>query len=334
MGKPRRIHLASQCYIRRFAASDRVSLRDEDYGRAPAERRVASVGWRPGWWGSDAALSEEVETILRQTEQKAAPILREIELRWPLGREDRAQMAQFVAIHAVRGPAWRDAYDIASMLAIGEELRRHRWGDRVERLAFAEFVSDPLRAEAMLKDVPRIASILMSMCWSLVKFDEPLLGSCDQPVVWFPLLRPSQRMPVTAIPRSGFMDTIEVRFPLDSRRVLLLTWAPQPDLDEPIAGEFRHAADINRSTQAQAGRDWFYRPGTNPPSLAPPLLDQACEPISLDVVPGYSFEVATTSRRRTEADALLNRLIQSGATNELSFVVVARPAEPAATPTD
>ena len=149
MAKPRRIHLASQCHIRRFAVNDRVAVRTAAGSR---ERRVASVGWRPGWWGSDANLAWDVEAILQRTEDKAAPILRDIETRWPLRREDRAELAQFVAIHAVRGPAWRDAYDVASMLAMGEELRRRRWGDRVERLAFAEFVGDPLRAQAMLKE--------------------------------------------------------------------------------------------------------------------------------------------------------------------------------------
>src|ERR1019366_4794484 len=122
----------------------------------------------------------------------AAPILRELELRWPLEREDRAQLAQFIAIHAVRGPGWRAAYDNVSMLAMRDELRRRRWGDRVERLAVSEFMADQPRAKAMLKDIPRIASIFMSMCWSLVQFEQPLIGSGDQPVVWFPLLRPRQ----------------------------------------------------------------------------------------------------------------------------------------------
>jgi len=113
------------------------------------------------------------------------------------------------------------------MLAMRDELRRRRWGDRVERLAVSEFMADQPRAEAMLKDIPRVASIFMSMCWSLVTFDQPFIGSGDQPVVWFPLLQPRQRLPIEAIPRSGFMDTAEVRFPVDPWHVLLLTWAPQ-----------------------------------------------------------------------------------------------------------
>ena len=198
MAKPRRIHLVSQCHIRGFATDDRVALRNTD-GSHESARRVASVGWRPGWWGPDGALSQNVEELLRETEDRAAPILREVESRWPFVLDDRAQIAQFVAIHVVRGPAWRDAYGVASMQAMSTELRSRRWDDNVERLAFADFVGDPLRAQAMLKDVPRIASILMSMCWSLIRFDDPLVGSCDQPVVWYPLLLPRQTTPIRAV---------------------------------------------------------------------------------------------------------------------------------------
>jgi hypothetical protein len=322
VGKPRRIHLVSQCHIRQFAVADFVVLRGSDGAQDAPDRRVASVGWRPGWWGSDADLARGVEELLGTTEDRATPILREINIRWPLGRDDRAQLAEFVAIHVVRGPAWRSAYDMASMNSMGQQLRRDHWGEHVERMAFAEFVGDPLRAAAMLKDVPRIASILMSMCWTLVQFDEPLIGSCDQPVVWYPLLRPQRQVPIRAIPRSGFMDTVEVRFPIDPWRLLLLSWAPQPDMDDPVVGEFRHAADVNRSTDAQADRDWFYRPGSVPPFLAAPRLDWACEPLSYDLVPGYTLDVATTSRRRADAGRLLAGLIESGATNEMRFVVV------------
>jgi hypothetical protein len=118
------------------------------------------------------------------------------------------------------------------------------------------------------------------------------------------------------------MDTAEVRFPLDPWHALMLSWSPQPDLVDPVTGEFRHAADINRSTHGQADRDWFYRPGSRPPLLTPPLLDRSCEPVSYDVVPGYSLEVARSSRRRSEADAIMKELISSQATDLMRFVVV------------
>lgn len=326
MGKPRKIHLASQCYIRQFAVADFVTLRNRPSIERGPNRRVSSVGWRPGWWGSDAALAVEVERLLRVTEDKAAPVLREIDERWPLGEHDRAQLAQFVAIHVVRGPAWRHAYEMASMNAIGEELRRKRYGGQVERMAVTEFFSDPLRAQAMLKDIPRIASILMSMCWAIVGFREPLLGGCDQPVVWYPLLAPQDGAPIAALPRSGFMDTIEVRFPINPARLLLLSWAQRPDLKDIIDGEFCHAADVNRSTYAQTDRDWFHQPDTLPPFLSPPRLDLSCEPLSYDLIDGYSFRSARMSPRRAGAVGQIGELIASGTTSELRFIRVTQRA--------
>jgi hypothetical protein len=52
------------------------------------------------------------------------------------------------------------------------------------------------------------------------------------------------------------------------------------------------------------------------------LLDRSCEPVSYDVVPGYSLEVARSSRRRSEADAIMKELISSQATDLMRFVVV------------
>jgi hypothetical protein len=118
------------------------------------------------------------------------------------------------------------------------------------------------------------------------------------------------------------METAEVRFPINPTHVLLLTWSLQPDLVDTLRGQFRHATDINRSTRAQADRHWFHRPGPRPPLLTPPTLDLSCEPISYDLVPGYSFEVAATSRRRAEADELMRQLIAANTTDLMRFVVV------------
>ncbi len=328
MGKPRRIHLASQCYIRGWALAGHVAVQPNDLSLKPESRTPYAVAWRRDWWGPDAVLSEAAETTLQRAEDDAAPILREFADRWPLSRDDRAELSQFMAIHTVRTAAWRQEYNVISMEAIGEELRRRRWGDEVEKAAVREFMSDQMRVETLLKQVPRVASLFMSMHWSLVEFDDSLIASCDQPVIFVPRLPSWQRLPIEALPRTGFMETAEVRFPIDPWRVLLLSWSPQPDLAEPLPGQFRHATDVNRSTRQQADRHWFYRPGARPPLLNPPTLDRFCTPISYELVSGYSFEVAAASRRRAEADAIMKELIESGATDVMRFVVVG------ASPTD
>jgi hypothetical protein len=322
VGKPRRIHLTARCYIRRWADNGRVFVQDDDPNLAPKAREVASVGWRHAWWGADAGLSRLAESTLQHSENETAPILREIAARWPLPRDGRAVLAQFIAIHSVRTPAWLETYNAISMAAIGQELTRRRWGADIEKAAVRGFMSDEFRVETLLRQVPRVASMLMSMQWSLVEFEEPIIASCDQPVVFVPLIPFWQRVPIQAMPRKGFMETAEVRFPIDPWRVLLLSWMPEPDVAAPVRGEFRHATDVNRSTRAQADRHWFHRPGPRPPLLTPPMLDLSCEPISYGLIPGYSFDVAANSRRRAEADMIMKQLIETNTSDALRFVVV------------
>lgn len=186
---------------------------------------------------------------------------------------------------------------------------------------------DKLRVQTLLKQVPRVASMLMSMHWSLVMFEEPIIASCDQPMIFVPRLPFWHRLPIQAMPRTGFMETVEVRFPIDACRVPLLSWSQQPDLPAPIPGQFRHATDVNRSTRVQGDRHWFHRPGLHPPLLTPPMLDVSCEPISYDLVPGYSFEEAADSGRRAEADAIMKVLIEANTTDILRFVVVTPEAD-------
>lgn len=283
---------------------------------------MAAVAWRPGWWGPDGELATAAEAVFTRSENGAAPILRAFVRRWPLSRDDRAVMSQFMAIHALRTPAWRDYYYGISGEAVREELQRRPWNPNVAKRAAVEFLSDRLRVETLLKQIPRMASLFMSMHWSLVSFDEPLIASCDQPVICVPRLEPWQRLPIQAMPQTGLLETAEVRFPIDPWHLLLLSWSPQPDLEDPVRGEFRHAADVNRSTRGQADRDWFHRPEARPPLLAPLVLDVSCQPISYDLVPGYAQAVARDSRRRAEADEIIKELIEDQTTDRMRFVVV------------
>jgi hypothetical protein len=179
-----------------------------------------------------------------------------------------------------------------------------------------------MRVEALLKQIPRMASLLACMHWSLIALDEPLLASSDQPVVVVPFLAHRQPAPIEALPRAGFLDTVEVRIPIDPQHLLLLSWLDEPDGGDVRRGSFPHAADVNRSTFAQADVEWFYKPGTHPPRLAPPFLEPACEPISYGLLPGYSLNAAYRSRRRTEADRIMRDIIASGVTDTLTWVSV------------
>jgi hypothetical protein len=117
-----------------------VLVQADDLSLKPEERNVASVGWRHGWWGSSGELARGAEAKMTRSENESAPILREVASRWPLCRDDRAAIAQFIAVHTVRTPAWRDAYNNVSMEAIGNELKRRRWDPEVEKAAVTGFM--------------------------------------------------------------------------------------------------------------------------------------------------------------------------------------------------
>jgi hypothetical protein len=322
MSKPQRIHLASRCYIRGWAINEQVAVQPEDLGAAPELRNVTSVGWRHAWWGKDRALSDAAERTLQQLENAVTPILREFGNRWPLSQSERGVIAQFMAVHTVRTSAWRAAYEAISLAAINDELAHKRWQADMEKAAVAAAVGDQVRVNTLMRQVPRLASLFMSMHWSLVVFDEPLIASGDQPVVSVPRLPAGPEMPIRAMPSVGFMETAEIRFPIDPFQTLLLTWNPAEHTATPLAGEHRHAADINRTTRQQADQHWFHLPDHRPPLLSPPRLDRHCAPISYEIVSGYTFRVARDSPRRKRADETMRALLVDREIDVMRFVTV------------
>ncbi len=322
MGKAHRIHLASRCYIRGWATNEQVAVQPEDLGVPPELRNVTSVGWRHAWWGKDHVLSNAAEHTLQRLENAATPILRKFRSRWPLTQVQRAVIAQFMAVHTVRTSAWRAAYESVSLAAINDELARKRWQEDMEKAAVDAAVGDRVRVNTLMQQVPRLASLFMSMHWSLVTFNEPLIASGDQPVVCVPRLPAGREMPIRAMPSVGFMETAEIRFPIDPFQTLLLTWNPAEHTAKPIAGEHRHAADINRTTRQQADQHWFHLPEHRPPLLSPPRLDRHCAPVSYELVSGYTYKVARDSPRRKRADETMRSMLIDRQIDVMRFVTV------------
>ena len=48
------------------------------------------------------------------------------------------------------------------------------------------FRGDRTHVNSLLRQIPRLASLLCSMRWSVVEFDEDWLVTCDQPLVLVP----------------------------------------------------------------------------------------------------------------------------------------------------
>jgi hypothetical protein len=89
-----------------------------------------------------------------------------------------------------------------------------------------------------------------------------------------------------------------------------MTWADEPDTEHPLRGTYGQACSINCALRAQSLKEWVCRPHSSPPFYAPPLLQPRVFPISAELMPGYSIEVATQSHRRAEAARLMYKTME------------------------
>lgn len=250
----------------------------------------------------DGTVIYDVEWSLSHLENAAAPVLREIVDRWPLDLDDKAKLAAFFGYQLVRGPRWK-AWHEGNTHEILEGYRRLGLipVDPEGKLAEAEIIAgakqelltDTERLTRMLGLAPKAASILGSMHWTLVAFNSPIVATSDHPVVAWPLSDRSRRPQPTPF-EVGLLETLEVRAPVSSHHVILMTWLDEPD-GLIVQGSRSHAANINAFTVAQAERQWFHLPSASPPCATGLLV-----PVSPELVRAYDQATAFSSRRRAE----------------------------------
>jgi Protein of unknown function (DUF4238) len=323
MSTPRRHHTVTAGYIGRFARRGRVVVHRTN--GSTLEIGPSAVGFQTDYWGSDA---REVEQAFSMTESAALRILRRLDDRWPLSKEDRGVLAEFVAIHVIRTPAFGAFARFTSGQALDEAVReqaaRHEVAEDELAAAAQAMRSQRFHVATLLGQVGRVGSAFGSMQWNLVRFDQNSLITSDQPVVALPQ-RGTFVSPASSVPASGLLNAMEVIFPLDPRQLLLMTWAEQPDAAQPLSGTYRQACSVNCAVRAQALTEWVSRPETTPPFLAPPILEPSVYAISTELLPGYSGKVAAGSKRRAAANQLAMRMIEENAPRDrMRWVTVAR----------
>lgn len=337
MGYPKvdRAHIVPKSYLSNFARVDRIAMRLRE-GKSvvvgvedAAVRRAFYRRTRP-----DGTKTDDIETTLSHLESICAPLMREIENRWPLSHHEKGQLAQFIALQRVRTPDWRRWHiefleqEIESVRK-GEtdqlpDIARGLSTERVVEGLKRGFGGDTQRIVRMLALVPKAASVFGSMHWSLVRFEAPLLVTGDQPVVIWPLEQASTPAQPTRI-SAGLLPTLEVRLPLSPRLALLLTWSDEPDGEEPIhRGSKHHAKNFNAFTVAHAERQWFHLPEASPALGAGKWL-----PLSLELIPGYNAEAAYHSRRRQEISRRIQSRLGTGIESSFDIVAINRRQAPA-----
>lgn len=259
--------------------------------------------------------SDDIETVsLQGIEDKAAPILRDLETRWPLAGDEKLAVAMLVALQLVRGPKffdWHDEFATEHMARYREEGRFipdpeiEASEEEIYRATLEHVRGSTHRLVEMLRLTAKIASCFGSMTWSLVRFESPALATCDHPVVVWPASDAGRPVQPTVATNIGIGNIFEVRFPISPWAAILMTWQDRRDPREPIPGRTHHADNLNAFTIVEAEKQWFYRPGARQPRKRAGTW----MPLAPELLPGYSIrEAAYCNRRREIVGELQGRL--------------------------
>lgn len=320
---PERHHTITAGYLDRFARKGRVAVHRTD--GSTREIGPRAVGFQRDYWGSDAV---EVERAFSKTENGALRLLRKLGERWPLSTDDRGLLAEFVAMHVIRTPAFgafvRSSGGRALDKAVHEQAEQHGVSEDELAAAAQGMRSQRYHVETLLGQIGRVGSAFGNMQWNLVRFDQDWLITSDQPVVVVPQGDGSVS-PASSVPAFGLLNAMEAFFALDPRQLLLMTWVDKEDGVQLLSGTRRQACSVNCAIRAQALTEWFSCPGTMPPFLAPPVLEPSSYPISTELLPGYILSVAARSERRAAANELMMRMIEENAPRDrMKWVTLAR----------
>jgi hypothetical protein len=319
-------HIVPRCYLRRFAINDRIAI----HLTHSEERRTVSIDdaavrrrfyrrTRP-----DGTPIDDVEHSLAQLEAAVAPILQNLEDRWPLGRAEKVAVAEFFAFQAVRGPRWRAWHDQFTKKALDEKRR-----DPVHQLESGILVpltqrhidelqeawlSPTERLRSMMGIASKLITIFASMRWDLLVLEDDELVLSDHPVVEWPMTV-ERRRPGTVPTGHGMLNVLEMRIPLSPRIALLLTWQEGTDGPIPLPVSPEVAANLNAFSVEQADKQWMH-----PPEAQPTIGSGLLGPVSPLVFRGYVAPVAMACPVRERVSEVVNSVLGQDLDGEVAVV--------------
>lgn len=238
--------------------------------------------------------------------------------QFPPPPDDRHKIATLIAFQKVRGKRRRreietqtdfymkfqysglDSEAIKSLLErrVGEANTEQiaEMEEFVANLHEYEFVPDPNEHVRMMgKLAERIFQHLMCRHWYLGVFEEPILITCDEPV----MLYKENRSPIRGY---GFLDADEVWFPLNPSMLLILALEPHP-----IPVRFPASASTAETVNAYAAHNAYQniflhpkQPDVDAERLVDTPLYQVTAPANMILPDGANkpLKNRTTARRR------------------------------------
>jgi hypothetical protein len=326
-GAPRKIHVTSKAYLAAWTINGRLRAGEVRFGGESKVRAPAQVAWRPEWWGEDRPdLNRRCEQMCGALERTIPGVVRRVAGRPEMTRDDKALLAQIVALHILRTPGFLASFT-AMRHATARSYRDRFGSDELHALFMREVGSDESIAEQLLAQLNKLATLVAAMHWTLVEFDEALLITGDHPVVIVPLAADGDRRPITATPQ-GFplLDCVEIRFALGPRHALVATW--NDGFDQRLGGTWSLALNLNTAVLAQAQWHWMRSPERVPalPSVLVPQRDLAVETPAGTPIGGSGRDTVLSSRRRQEARLAIDRLIDEHDDRTMSVLAVERQA--------
>lgn len=344
MARPQRHHVIPKAYLRQWSSENMILARDVRSDRT-FEASPRDLGVRTNFYrrqNADGTPNDDVERSLSAGESAGLPVLREISERWPLDVSDKSRVAELVAVQAVRGLRWHEFQSNAVTEAVPgarQELRTkidaYALARNIPRISNQEFdaafdsaltsmAGPEERLSRMMNPIERVASIVGSMHWTLLRFDEPILATSDEPlVVWPQSVRAAS--PRSWPLNSGLLASTEMRFPVSPKLALLLTWADDED-GLAVRATPTIARNINAFTIAHASRQFYWQAGT---ALQVPKNGGPFPPISPALIPTYTSHVAATSRRRELTSDRIQPQLGQEATGVMTLTTVKRRRNPA-----
>lgn len=316
----RRNHVVSRSLIDLFSLERRVRCHFVRSGESK-EIGTRNVAVRKNFYNAaldDGTYSTIFERSIGPVEAKASGVLREIEDRWPPNQEDRAILAEYMAIQAIRSPSYRYSFERAVKIQCRE--REANLGPSRSATLKRIVTSDQFRLEMMASQVAKMATLFGSMYWSIVRFGSPRLLSSDHPLAPVPIPR-GGKLPIRPIPAAGFVNTIEIRFPISPTRALLMNWREHEDDFPVLDGRLHHLKSFNTATSMQAEEHWFHRPDVSAPVTSGTLTS-----LSAELFSDYGMSAAVTSERRRCAEVDIDRMIEMGQEEKMRILDVTRTA--------
>jgi hypothetical protein len=267
---PRDHHRLPQWYLRGFAdAQRRVLLARRGRAREliPVKRATVVRDFY-ALYGDDGQLDQALELAWGPIETVGARVARSMLAGdFPPSPDDRLEFSGFLAAQVVRGESFRLLW---------------------ERMNAAHGVH-PLRnftLQTTVRDMPQLANVFLRMRWRLCRWDRPMLLTGDQPVVYW--RRGTSPRFFEGI---GPMTAHEVRFALDPRHMLVLTWEGAAEDERIYEPEATIAVRLNAFTARWCEHELYCRP-----DLEHLLPDGPVEPLPTSVDSG-------------DADALIAHLV-------------------------